>query len=307
MVATEKLPALNAPVENFSRGLFQAEIPGLGNPIRGKVRDNWIINKGSQQFRLMVTTDRQSAYARTVCTVPGKGQISNLISAFWFEHTKDIIPNHMIMVPHLNILLARQAKAVVPVEVVLRRYLARGISPTSVYHNYFNLGRRESYGIKFPDDLRVDQEFPMGTILTPTTKARNGHDQELTNIQACELADGNLRDGTWDKVKSSAFEIFERARAFSLSRGLILADTKMEFGLDSEDNLILIDEVLTPECSRFWPCNKYADRFTSGENQDIDKDVLLRWLINNGFVGEGVVPKIPSDVINQMAEIYEVP
>ena len=147
----------------------------------------------------------------------------------------------------------------------------------------------------------------MGTILTPTTKARNGHDQELTNIQACELADGNLRDGTWDKVKSSAFEIFERARAFSLSRGLILADTKMEFGLDSEDNLILIDEVLTPECSRFWPCNKYADRFTSGENQDIDKDVLLRWLINNGFVGEGVVPKIPSDVINQMAEIYEVP
>jgi phosphoribosylaminoimidazole-succinocarboxamide synthase len=304
MTTKETLLGQDAPVENFSRGLLRAEIPELGDPIRGKVRDNWIIGESGHQLRLMITTDRQSAFVRTVCTVPGKGQISNLTSAFWFEQTKDIIPNHAVTIPHPNILIAKQVKAMLPVEIVLRRYMARG---STVYQNYINSGRREIYGIQFPDGIKPDQEFPMGTILTPTTKAKNGHDEELTDIQAQDAVDSTLGDGVWDKVKSAAFRVFERASVISLQKGLILADTKMEFGLDTDDNLMLIDEALTPECSRFWQSDKYMERFDREENQDIDKDLLIRWLMNNGFKEEGQIPRIPSEIIDQMTEMYAIP
>lgn len=306
-MATNALFRQDAPVENFSRGLLSAEIPELGEPIRGKVRDNWIIGESSHQLRLMITTDRQSAFVRTVCTVPGKGQISNLTSAFWFEQTEDIVPNHVVAIPHPNILIAKQVKAVLPVEIVLRRYMARGSTPTSVYQNYINSGRREIYGIEFPEGLKPDQEFPMGTILTPTTKAKNGHDEELTDIQARDAVDSTLGDGVWDKVKTAAFGVFERARAISLNKGLILADTKMEFGLDTDNNLMLIDEVLTPECSRYWRSDKYMERFDRGENQDIDKDLLIRWLTNYGFRGEGPIPRIPDEIIDHMTRVYSIP
>ena len=164
------------PSQNFSRGLMSVEIPKLGAPIKGKVRDCWVINKDGVDYRIMVTTDRQSAYDRLICTVPGKGQVLNLLSAFWFDLTKDIVPNHVVEVPHPNVLIAKEAKDTLPVEIVLRRYMAKSSTSTSVYHNYFDLGRREIYGIKFPDGLQSNQEFPMGTILTPTTKAESGHD-----------------------------------------------------------------------------------------------------------------------------------
>jgi phosphoribosylaminoimidazole-succinocarboxamide synthase len=307
MITKETLLSQDTPIENYSRGLLRVEIPELGNPIRGKVRDNWVIGEDGNQLRLIITTDRQSAFVRTVCTAPGKGQISNLMSAYWFEQTKDIVPNHVVAIPHPNILIAKQVKSVLPIEIVLRRFMARGSTPTSVYQNYIHSGRREIYGIKFPEGIKPDQEFPMGTILTPTTKAKNGHDEELTDIQANNLVDSTFGDGVWDRVKSAAFGVFERARVISLNKGLILADTKMEFGLDVDGDPMLIDELLTPECSRYWRSNQYMERFNRGENQDIDKDILINWLVNSGFNGVGQIPQIPSEIIDQMAEVYAIP
>lgn len=294
-----------APEENFSRGLFQVEIPELGTPIRGKIRDIWTID---EKFRLMVTTDRQSAYDRRICTVLGKGQVLNLLSAYWFEHTQDIVPNHMIAVPHPNILFARQAQVTLPVEIVLRRYMAKSSTTTSIYHNYTDRGRREIYGIEFPEGLQPNQEFPIGTILTPTTKAEVGHDQELTDNQACEIVDSKLGNGTWNKAKTAAYAIFARARAYCLDKGLILVDTKYEFGLDGEGNLMLIDELHTPDSSRFWLAETYEERFREGKTPDtFDKEILRRWLTDRGFRGEGSVPKVDAEIIDRMAEAYAVP
>lgn len=298
---------MNTPSENFSKGLFRVDIPELGEPIRGKVRDSWVINKNGSKFRLMITTDRQWAYLKPVCTIPGKGQISNLISAYWFELTRDIVPNHMIAIPHPNVLIAREAKHVIPIEVVLRRYMAKSGTPTSIYYNYMDIGRREIYGIKLPEGLKANEELPMGTILTPTTKAPDGHDKELTDAETRKIVDDKLGNGTWDKVKIFAYAVFERARTHSLEKGLILADTKFEFGVDTNGNLMLIDELLTPECSRFWLLETHEKRFMENKGPEPDKDVLVRWLAENGFTGKGLVPKIDDAIISKQFEAYAIP
>lgn len=307
MSVERRLPIPETPIENFARGLIQVEIPELGAPIRGKVRDSWIVDEEAK-FRLMVTTDRQSAYDRHICTVPGKGQVLNLLSAYWFEHTQDIVPNHMIAVPHPNVLFARQAQVTLPVEVVLRRYMAKSSTTTSVYHNYADRGRRDIYGIEFPEGLQPNQEFPMGTILTPTTKVETGHDRELTDDQACKIVDSKLGTGTWNKAKTAAYTMFERARTHCMGRGLILVDTKYEFGFDAEGNIMLIDELHTPDSSRFWLAETYEERFREGKTPDtFDKEILRRWLADKGFKGEGPVPKVDTEIIDRMAEAYTVP
>ncbi len=292
------------PVENFSQGLCKVDIPELGPPIRGKVRENWIIDHGDSEYRLLVTTDRQAVHACPVCTVPGKGRISNLISSFWFEQTKDIVPNHVVSVLHPNVLLARQAKTALPVEVVVRRFMAKSASQTSVFYNYAQKGRRKIYGIDFPDGLKANEEFPMGTIITPTTKALDGHDQELTDAAAKRLVDGKTKKGVWREVKIAAELIFERARIYCLRRGVLLADTKFEFGLDEKGNLMLMDEVLTPECSRFWFLESYHKRLEEGLNPDPNKDVLVNHLDNQGFTGSGRVPLIDGSIITELAETH---
>lgn len=292
---------------NFSQGIYTVDIPELGEPFRGKVRDNWVIQKDGKDIRIIVTTDRQSAFVRNACTIPGKGQISNLISAFWFAMTQDIIPNHLIAIPHPNVTIAQQAVAVIPVEVVLRRYLAKGSTPTSLYFNYFNAGRRNIYGIDFPEGLLPNQELPMGTILTPTTKAKDGHDKEMTCEEARSLVDAQFGYGTWGAVADAAYRIFERARVHCLQRGLILSDTKMEFGIDVDGNVMLIDELLTPDGSRFWVAEGYEERFNREENLKFDKDVLVRYLKGKGFEGNGEVPDIDQAVIDGMLEAYSGP
>lgn len=298
-----------APRENFSRGLFRVEIPELGKPIEGKVRDSWIVRDGNSQLRVLVTTDRQSAFDSVVCTTPGKGQVLNLMSAFWFKNTRDIIPNHMIDVPHPNVLIARQAVETLPVEVVLRRFMARSSTETSVFHNYAVKGRRIIYGIEFPEGLKPNQEFPMGTIVTPTTKESGGnHDQELTDAEASELVDRKLGKGMWSQAKTAAQSLFELARLHCMEKGLILADTKYEFGIDENGQLMLIDEVHTPDSSRFWLASTYPERFARGETPEaFDKEILRGSLADRGFTGEGPVPKVDPKVIDQMSEAYEVP
>lgn len=297
------------PRENFARGLRKIDIPELGPAIRGKVRDSWILNMNGEKIRIMATTDRQSAFDRDICTIPGKGPVLNLLSAFWFGKTREIIPNHMLAVPDSHVLIARQAEATLPVELIFRRYMARSCTNTSVYHNYANLGRREIYGIKFPERLEANQEFPMGTISTPTTKAESGdHDLELTDGQAEKLVDGEFGHGIWQQAKEAGYALFERALNYHRKNGLILADTKFEFGLDNKGKLMLIDEVFTPDSSRFWLAHNYEQRFKEGKNpESFDKEILRRWLAENGFTGEGVAPVVPPEIIDQMALAYKVP
>lgn len=298
----------DTPKDNYSRGLLHAELPELGEPTKGKVRDSWVVQKNGHTQRIMVTTDRQSAYDRFIGTVPGKGRVLNLLSKYWFDQTQDLIPNHVIAVPHPNVLIAKQAQATLPVEIVVRRYMAKSATSTSVYDNYMNKGRRNIYGLDFPDGLQANEEFPMGTILTPTTKADTGHDEELTDESAQEMVDQKLGDGTWEQVKVAATAIFERARAHCLAKGLILVDTKYEFGIDEEGNLMLIDEVHTPDSSRFWLADTYAQKFAQSQTPDtFDKEILRRWLAEHKFKGEGPVPKVDQAIVDQMSKAYTVP
>jgi len=316
MTAEKKYFAVpEPPRENFARGLRGVEIPELGNAIHGKVRDNWVVERNGERIRVMVTTDRQSAFDRDVCTVPEKGKVLNLISAFWFEKTQNIAPNQMLAIPHPNVLMAKQAEATLPVELIFRRYMATSSTSTSVYTNYFGNerrginARRKIYGIEFPEGLVANQEFPMGTISTPTTKAESGeHDIELTDEEARDMVNNKFGAGVWEKAKSIGLELFEHGLNHHKQKGLILADTKFEFGLDKNGELILIDEVFTPDSSRFWRADTYEQRISEGKNpESFDKEILRRWLADNGFTGEGPVPIVPSKIINQMASAYRVP
>jgi phosphoribosylaminoimidazole-succinocarboxamide synthase len=296
----------DAPQENFSRGLLCVSIPELDEPIRGKVRDNWVVKKGGSTFRVMVTTDRQWAFVRPVCTIPGKGQMSNQISAYWFERMRDIVKNHMIAVPHPNVLIAQQAYKTLPVEIVARRYLAKGNTPTSLSYNYFDRGRRDIYGIHFPGGLKTNQELSMGTIVTPTTKALDGHDNELTEAETSKIIGDLFGKEMWQHVKNISLLLFERAREEYLRMGLILADTKFEFGVDEEGSLILIDELLTPECSRIWKLDSYEQRMRDGLDPEPDKNFLVQWLNGKGFVGEGRVPIIEQNVVDELTGMHRL-
>jgi phosphoribosylaminoimidazole-succinocarboxamide synthase len=298
------------PYDNFSRGLYQTEISELGDPTyQGKVRDSWIVKHDGDIQRVLVTTDRQSAYDRIVGTVPGKGQVLNSLSAFWFEQTQDIIPNHVIAVPHPNVTIAKQAVETLPVEVIVRGFMAKSSTSTSVYHNYIDQGRKEIYGIEFPEGLKANEEFPMGPIVTPTSKAEQGsHDEELTDTQASDIVDDSYGDGTWQQVRETALALYTRARDYSESHGLLLVDTKYEFGFNSAGELMLIDEIHTPDSSRYWLSKTYAERFAAGNNpESFDKEILRRWLAEQGFKGEGPIPPIDNVVIDRMAEAYTVP
>lgn len=303
-MTTERLFPQDAPRENFERGLFRVDIPQLGESIKGKVRDSWVL-EGNR--RVLVTTDRQSAFDRIIGTTPGKGQVLNLMSGFWFERTGDIVQNHVIAIPHPNVLIARQAEATLPVEVVVRRFMAKSSTDTSVYHNYVDEGKRIIYGIEFPEGLKANEEFPK-TIITPTTKATVGHDQMLKDQEAEEIVDSKLGIGTWLKAKTAALRIFELARLYSLAKGLILVDTKYEFGIDKDGKLMLIDEVHTPDSSRYWLARTYKQKFAQGDNPETyDKEILRRWLAEKGFKGDGPIPRIDPKVIEQMSNAYRVP
>ncbi len=287
-----------APAGNFGGGLYEVLLPELGERKKGKVRDAYVV--GGK--RVMITTDRQSAFNAMIGTIPDKGKVLNLISAYWFGETSDIVPNHVIAVPHPNVLVARQVQRL-GVEVVLRDYMAKSSSSTSVYRNYTEGGRRQIYGIRFPEGLKANERFPMGTIITPTTKSED--DEELTDQQARNIVDSASKNGTWEEVKRSAQAVFARGREQYGQKGLILADTKLEFGVDENGDLVLIDEILTPDSSRFWQASTYQALFEEGKDPEtFDKELLRKWLADRGFKGRGEVPELDDAIRNQMKEVY---
>jgi phosphoribosylaminoimidazole-succinocarboxamide synthase len=292
--AVSKREVLAAQRDNV---LADAAIPELPNHYRGKVRDNYDLPDGR---RIIIATDRLSAFDRILTAIPCKGQVLTQIARFWFDETRDICPNHVIDYPDPNVLVCRRLD-ILPVEVVVRDYLT-GTTGTSVWPMYKS-GMREIYGIRFPEGLRENQKLP-ATIVTPTTKAAEGeHDEPVTPDQI--VSRGLLTREQWRNVSELALALFAQGRATAAERGLILVDTKYEFGRDRDGQIILADEIHTPDSSRYWIVETYERRFAAGEPPEtLDKDYLRRWVTARCDPYRDPIPEIPSEVILETARIY---
>jgi phosphoribosylaminoimidazole-succinocarboxamide synthase len=274
-----------------------APIPELSNRQRGKARDNYDLADGR---RIIIATDRLSAFDRIIAAVPFKGPVLTQTARYWFDATRDICPNHVLAYPDPNVLVCRRL-AIMPVELVVRDYLT-GTTATSIWPMY-RAGRRRLYGIDFPDGLEQNQKLP-ATIITPTTKAAEGaHDEPLT---ADDIAGrGLLSAAEWRRVSELALALFARGREMARERGLILVDTKYEFGFAPNREIVLADEIHTPDSSRYWLAASYADRFAAGEPpESLDKDFLRRWVYARCDPYRDPVPPIPREVILEAARRY---
>jgi len=281
--------------------LDDATIPELPNHYRGKVRDNYDLPDGPKgPRRIIIATDRLSAFDRNIAAIPFKGQVLTQLAQFWFDRTADLCPNHVIEYPDPNVLVCRRLD-ILPVEVVVRDYLA-GTTATSVWSMY-KAGRREIYGIRFPDGLRENEKLPQ-TVITPTTKARDGeHDEPITADEI--LSRGLLTPAQWREVCDRAFALFARGRQIAAERGLILVDTKYEFGLDRDGHIVLADEIHTPDSSRYWFAETYPRHFAEGTPPDsFDKDFLRRWVAARCDPYRDPIPPIPPEIIREAARIY---
>lgn len=279
------------------QALGAAVIPELPNHYSGKVRENYDLADGR---RLIIATDRLSAFDRILTAVPLKGQILTQTARFWFDRTSDLCPNHVIAYPDPNVLLCRRL-TIMPVEVVVRDYLA-GTTSTSVLSMYW-AGRRQMYGCHFPDGMRANQKLP-GTIITPTTKAFDaGHDEELSPAEI--ISKKLLTAAQWDEVSALALALFARGREIARGNGLILVDTKYEFGFDMAGKIILADEIHTPDSSRYWFAGSYPARFAAGEKpESFDKDFVRNWVVARCDPYVDAIPEIPRSVILEAAAVY---
>jgi phosphoribosylaminoimidazole-succinocarboxamide synthase len=255
----------------------------------GKVRD-WYALPGNR--RLFITTDRLSAFDRNLAVVPYKGQVLNQLSAWWFEQSRDIVGNHVESLPDPNALVSIHVNPF-PVEVIVRGYIT-GVTSTALWYRY-SLGEREIYGYDFPDGLRKNQQLPEA-MLTPTTKGGiTGHDERLTCRQVTEF--GLMDESTWDTVQTAALALFRRGQQAAARAGMILVDTKYEFGRAPDGSVMLIDEVHTPDSSRFWKAEGYAERFEKGEEPiNFDKEFIRLAYVDAGYRGEGQPPKLPAEL-----------
>jgi phosphoribosylaminoimidazole-succinocarboxamide synthase len=258
--------------------------------VSDKVRDR--VDLGSRL--LLVTSDRVSAFDRVLATIPLKGQVLNQLSVFWFERTSDIVANHLLREVTPRSMLVRRC-AVVPVEVVVRGYLTG-----SAWRDYQREGAVS--GIRLPPGMRADQQFSR-PLLTPATKAGPGeHDRPVARAEL--LAGGMVSEELWQRIETVAQQLYARGLEHAARRGLILVDTKYEFGTIGGE-LVLADEVHTPDSSRYWYRDGYPERFARGEPQrKLDKEFLRVWLMQRGFMGDGAAPEIPAAVRHELSQRY---
>ncbi len=277
--------------------LDHIELPDFPGRYSGKVRENFDLPDGR---RVIIATDRLSAFDRILAAIPYKGQVLTQTARFWFEQTADICPNHVLEYPDPNVVVGRRLD-ILPVEMVVRAYLA-GTTGTSILTLY-RQGQREMYGVRLPEGLRPNERLP-AAILTPTSKAFDGgHDEPLTPAQI--LAQGLLTPAQWEEVSAHALALFARGQALAAERGLILADTKYEFGLDPEGRIVLADEIHTPDSSRYWIAGSYAARFEAGERPDsFDKDFVRSWVAERCDPYVDPIPAIPPEMIERTSDVY---
>ncbi|MEM9684635.1 MAG: phosphoribosylaminoimidazolesuccinocarboxamide synthase [Pseudomonadota bacterium] len=277
--------------------LSDAFFPELPSHQSGKVRESYNLPGGR---RLMIATDRQSAFDVVLAAVPFKGQVLTQTARFWFDATADLCPNHVIEYPDPNVVLARRLE-MLPVEMVVRDYIT-GSTETSIWPMYEG-GERRMYGIVFPDGLRKNDKLPQ-TILTPTTKASvGGHDAPITPEDI--VSGGLLTQAQWDELARVSLDLFARGREIAARNGLILVDTKYEFGLDEDGRITVADEIHTPDSSRFWRAESYAQRMEVGEEpENLDKEFLRLWIAARCDPYKDPVPAIPSETVLEFSGKY---
>ncbi len=276
--------------------LEETDFPQLGEKYIGKVRDNY--TKGDTRY--LISSDRLSAFDRVICTIPFKGQVLTQMAKFWFEKTKDIIGNHVMSYPDPNVCVGTQCKPL-PIEMVVRGYIT-GVTTTSAWYNY-EKGVRNFCGNVLPEGLKKNQKFDT-PILTPSTKAEHGdHDESVSREEILKRT--NLTPEQYDFIADASLKLYQRGVEIAAKQGIILVDTKYEFGVNPDGQIVLIDEIHTPDSSRFWFANEYDQRFAAGQEQKkIDKEYLREWLAARGFVGEGEIPAIPDEVRVETARRY---
>ncbi|MEI6159486.1 MAG: phosphoribosylaminoimidazolesuccinocarboxamide synthase [Roseococcus sp.] len=279
------------------RVLRAAAIPELPNHYSGKVRENYDLPDGS---RILIATDRLSAFDRILCCIPFKGQVLTQTARFWFEHTADLCPNHVISYPDPNVVIAKRL-TILPVEIVVRGYLA-GTTGTSILTMY-KAGQRSMYGMTLPDGMRDNERLP-APIITPTSKEFDGgHDAPLTPEEI--LSRGLLTAAQWEQLSAYALGLFARGQAMAAERGLILADTKYEFGVDEAGRILLADEIHTPDSSRYWRAASFQARFEAGEKpESFDKDFVRSWVAARCDPYQDEIPEIPEELILGTAAVY---
>jgi phosphoribosylaminoimidazole-succinocarboxamide synthase len=277
--------------------LTDALFPELPSHQTGKVRESYDLQDGR---RVMVATDRQSAFDQVLAAVPFKGQVLTQTARFWFDQTADICPNHVIEYPDPNVIVARRLD-MLPVEMVVRDYMT-GSTETSIWPMY-RKGARTMYGVDFPDGLVKNQKLP-GTILTPTTKAaQGGHDAPITPAEIVQQ--GLLSQETWDELARISLALFARGREIAAQHGLILVDTKYEFGVDADGRITVADEIHTPDSSRYWKADSYQARLAAGEEPDsLDKEFLRLWITARCDPYKDPIPEIPPETIIEFSGKY---
>jgi phosphoribosylaminoimidazole-succinocarboxamide synthase len=274
--------ALSSPLEG-------TDLTDLGAKYTGKVRDNYSTSDGR---RFIVTTDRISAFDRVLGTLPLKGQVLQWVTNFWFAQTRDLVPNHVIATPDPNIMECKECTPL-GAEMVVRAYIT-GVTGTSIWTHY-DKGERVFCGHELPDGLKKDQKLA-APILTPSSKAPKGqHDVSMSREELIE--NGHITAADFDAAAELAMKLFDFGQKHCAAQGLILVDTKYELGKDADGKLCVIDEIHTPDSSRFWFAESYAKRFAEGlAPESFDKEYVRRWLAEEGFKGEGDIPVIPDDI-----------
>jgi len=278
--------------------LTDVTLPELPNHTSGKVRESYDLPDGR---RIMIASDRQSAFDYVLAAVPYKGQVLNQTANFWFEATADICANHIIDTPDPNVVVGKRLD-MLPVEMVVRDYMT-GSTETSIWPMY-QRGERVMYGVEFPDGLSKNQKLPE-TILTPTTKGMAGeHDEPTTPTEIVET--GRLTQAQWDELAELSLGVFARGREIAAENGLILVDTKYEFGVDPDTGRItLADEIHTPDSSRYWLADSYAGRLAEGkEPESLDKEFLRLWINERCDPYKEPIPEIPADTLMEFSGKY---
>ncbi len=278
----------------LDRTLHRTALDHLGERYEGKVRDTY----ATDEHLVLVTTDRISAFDHVLRqTIPFKGQVLNQVAAHFFEATSDIVPNHVVSVPDPNVTVAHKC-ATVPVEFVIRGYLVGHAWRT------YRSGKRSICGVPLPEGLVENQRFS-APILTPTTKATEGHDEDISRAELLEQ--GILDEATFDALAEMAFALFQRGTDMAADRGLLLVDTKYEFGRTRAGDFVVIDEVHTPDSSRYFYREGYEDRLARGEAQrQLSKEFVREWLMARGFMGKKgqALPDLDDDFRVEVAQRY---
>ncbi len=275
--------------KNINNTIKEADFT-LGDKYRGKVRDNYTLE--DKQERVIIVTDRISAFDVVLDTIPFKGQVLNQLATYWFEETKDVAKSHFKSSPDPNVMVVTLCKPY-PVEVIVRGYITG-----SLWREYQK--GEDNYGLNLPAGLKPDQKFDE-PILTPSTKADEGHDLPMTREKVVEL----IGEETYKKMEDTAIALFKRGQEIAAKRGLILVDTKYEFGQTKDGEILLIDEIHTPDSSRYWIADEYEEHFKKGEKQHmLDKEFLRQWLIEHNYMGEGEPPTLTQEIKVAVAQKY---